>query len=116
MARRRGAELTLAVVQRAMEGERDAIVLLVERVTPAIQVSAARARLRVAVTGGLRHEVEAVTLAVIDHLFASGGADLPREEGRLERWAEDQVARAMRNREGRMSDPPSRGDTPSGPS
>jgi hypothetical protein len=122
MVRHRGDKPTVALVERAMSGEREAIRHLVEGVTPTVQIHAARALLRDGLHASLQEKVETVTLAVLDRLFASGGKGLlswetggGSFEERLDRWADEQVASIVRDQGEPTSDLAGSRDTPSAP-
>jgi len=77
------SELSLALVRRAIDGDRQAVRQLVDALTPVIQIRVARAlrRWRRAAWGrDVRQEVEDLTQSVFLALFANGGQALRRWE------------------------------------
>jgi RNA polymerase sigma-70 factor (ECF subfamily) len=74
------SELSVALVRRAIEGDRPAVRQLVDALTPVIQFRVARALRRRKRAAGRdpRQEVEDLTQSVFLALFANGGAALRR--------------------------------------
>jgi RNA polymerase sigma factor (sigma-70 family) len=71
--------VSAALIQRALQGEREAERLLVEQLVPRIRAGVARAlRKRSTARGGARPEVDDLTQGVLLSLFADGGLALRR--------------------------------------
>jgi RNA polymerase sigma-70 factor (ECF subfamily) len=102
---RQRSELTVALVQRALAKDQDAVRALVDALTPVIQARAARALLRRG-PREVRAEVEDITQTVFASLFAGDGRVLrqwdPERGLSLENWVglrtEHEVASILRSR------------------